>query len=836
MRQKTLLAATVLGGTPVLLLDEPMIGLDPLGQRELRALLTALRADGHALLVSTHLLENAAAMCDRMLVLDGGRLVASGTIDELRARRSRPGRLAMWLLYAAAIAGFAFIKTAPQARGAAGAHPAFVLVVNDFWICGFTFVFGIVLASGTSRWLGVFSSRAEALLLPRSAAPSLLVAAYLQLRAVALALAQAFTRFAYLIVFGIPSGTTVHALLAQLCFFAAAAAAIASVALPRALARGTARVAMIAAGCAVAAAATVPLLIEGLRLLRLPETAALLRAAPAVHPGEILVALAAGDLRAILIPLAAALAASAAFAFAARDAYPELYAISRANMDWRMRVRERRDARSASVAAAPGTRPVRSASGTRLRGAFALVWADALMFARNVSPAITAIVALLALSGAGEDAEGQLGIAPREERERDAAAQREQGDDRSYRRRDVAREHERVGPDQRERAAQTRPARAAHRPRARCGGDARAACIAALADAHAPVEVRERDRVELGIRIARGERERSARGQRRRERDQDRAQIACGERDQDLAGMNRRRSAQQRGGLGEPKQAQTLDEERDRRRRRDRAAGRDHRDARGTARVAMIAAGCAVAAAATVPLLIEGLRLLRLPETAALLRAAPAVHPGEILVALAAGDLRAILIPLAAALAASAAFAFAARDAYPELYAISRANMDWRMRVRERRDARSASVAAAPGTRPVRSASGTRLRGAFALVWADALMFARNVSPAITAIVALLALSGGVAFALFARSDPQLAFGIFAGAGPGLAIAVASTTGVRLAPALRMPLFWLGDVRLAARLAGWAAGETRCEAHVAEPEQRHAQRRREAHAGRRRDP
>jgi ABC-2 type transport system ATP-binding protein len=87
MRQKTLLAATVLGGTPAVLLDEPMVGLDPLGQRELRALLTSLRADGHAILVSTHLLENAAAMSDRMLVLDRGRLVASGTIDELRARR-----------------------------------------------------------------------------------------------------------------------------------------------------------------------------------------------------------------------------------------------------------------------------------------------------------------------------------------------------------------------------------------------------------------------------------------------------------------------------------------------------------------------------------------------------------------------------------------------------------------------------------------------------------------------------------------------------------------------------------------------------------------------------
>jgi ABC-type multidrug transport system ATPase subunit len=86
MRQKTLLAATVLGGTPVLLLDEPMIGLDPLGQRELRAILSDLRAAGHALVVSTHLLESAAALCDRMLILDYGRLVAGGTIDELRAR------------------------------------------------------------------------------------------------------------------------------------------------------------------------------------------------------------------------------------------------------------------------------------------------------------------------------------------------------------------------------------------------------------------------------------------------------------------------------------------------------------------------------------------------------------------------------------------------------------------------------------------------------------------------------------------------------------------------------------------------------------------------------
>jgi ABC-2 type transport system ATP-binding protein len=87
MRQKTLLAATVLGGAPVLLLDEPMIGLDPLGQRELRAIVADLRAEGHLVLVSTHLLESAAAMCDRMLVINRGALVASGTIEQLRARR-----------------------------------------------------------------------------------------------------------------------------------------------------------------------------------------------------------------------------------------------------------------------------------------------------------------------------------------------------------------------------------------------------------------------------------------------------------------------------------------------------------------------------------------------------------------------------------------------------------------------------------------------------------------------------------------------------------------------------------------------------------------------------
>jgi ABC-type multidrug transport system ATPase subunit len=85
MRQKTLIAATVLAGTPVLLLDEPMIGLDPRGQRELREMLNELRAAGTALMISTHQLEAAEVLSDRAIVLNHGTVVASGTVEELRA-------------------------------------------------------------------------------------------------------------------------------------------------------------------------------------------------------------------------------------------------------------------------------------------------------------------------------------------------------------------------------------------------------------------------------------------------------------------------------------------------------------------------------------------------------------------------------------------------------------------------------------------------------------------------------------------------------------------------------------------------------------------------------
>lgn len=84
MRQKTLVAATVLADAPVILFDEPMIGLDPLGQRELREIIRSLRDHGTAVLISTHMLEQAQALCDRVVILKNGRNVASGTFDELQ--------------------------------------------------------------------------------------------------------------------------------------------------------------------------------------------------------------------------------------------------------------------------------------------------------------------------------------------------------------------------------------------------------------------------------------------------------------------------------------------------------------------------------------------------------------------------------------------------------------------------------------------------------------------------------------------------------------------------------------------------------------------------------
>jgi ABC-2 type transport system ATP-binding protein len=90
-RQRTALADALVADPPLLILDEPTAGLDPNQIREVRALVKELGKE-HTILLSTHILSEVEATCERAIVIDRGRLVAEGTLAELRARRV-PGGL-----------------------------------------------------------------------------------------------------------------------------------------------------------------------------------------------------------------------------------------------------------------------------------------------------------------------------------------------------------------------------------------------------------------------------------------------------------------------------------------------------------------------------------------------------------------------------------------------------------------------------------------------------------------------------------------------------------------------------------------------------------------------
>jgi ABC-2 type transport system ATP-binding protein len=89
-RQRVGLADALVNSPPLLILDEPTAGLDPNQIREVRKLIREL-GDGHTILLSTHILSEVETTCDRAIVIDRGRLVAEGTIDELKRRRRAGG-------------------------------------------------------------------------------------------------------------------------------------------------------------------------------------------------------------------------------------------------------------------------------------------------------------------------------------------------------------------------------------------------------------------------------------------------------------------------------------------------------------------------------------------------------------------------------------------------------------------------------------------------------------------------------------------------------------------------------------------------------------------------
>ncbi|MEP6592338.1 MAG: ABC transporter ATP-binding protein [Acidobacteriota bacterium] len=87
-RQRLALALAFVNRPEVVVLDEPTTGLDPQSRRELHGEIARMKQDGHTVLLTTHYIEEAEQLCDRIAVIDRGRIIATGTPHELIARSS----------------------------------------------------------------------------------------------------------------------------------------------------------------------------------------------------------------------------------------------------------------------------------------------------------------------------------------------------------------------------------------------------------------------------------------------------------------------------------------------------------------------------------------------------------------------------------------------------------------------------------------------------------------------------------------------------------------------------------------------------------------------------
>jgi ABC-2 type transport system ATP-binding protein len=89
MRQKVALAGALVHDPRVIILDEPLTGLDAASARQVKAVLRERVANGDTVIMTTHILEVAERMADRIGIIAGGRLIAEGTLDELRGQAGR---------------------------------------------------------------------------------------------------------------------------------------------------------------------------------------------------------------------------------------------------------------------------------------------------------------------------------------------------------------------------------------------------------------------------------------------------------------------------------------------------------------------------------------------------------------------------------------------------------------------------------------------------------------------------------------------------------------------------------------------------------------------------
>ena len=90
MRQKTMVIAALIHNPPAWILDEPMTGLDPTAAFELKSMMKEHAEKGNAVLFSTHVLEVAEKLCDRIIIINHGHSLYQGTVEELAS--ANPGK------------------------------------------------------------------------------------------------------------------------------------------------------------------------------------------------------------------------------------------------------------------------------------------------------------------------------------------------------------------------------------------------------------------------------------------------------------------------------------------------------------------------------------------------------------------------------------------------------------------------------------------------------------------------------------------------------------------------------------------------------------------------
>lgn len=115
MRQKVALAAALIHAPRLLIVDEPIVGLDPRTIRVIKNILREIAAEGGTVFMSLHTLDVAEEVADSIGIIHRGRLIALGTLSELRQQASRPGRLEDVFLE---------LTEGPQPSGAGPSAPA----------------------------------------------------------------------------------------------------------------------------------------------------------------------------------------------------------------------------------------------------------------------------------------------------------------------------------------------------------------------------------------------------------------------------------------------------------------------------------------------------------------------------------------------------------------------------------------------------------------------------------------------------------------------------------------------------------------------------------------